>query len=165
MSRLAPVVLDNGTGYTKMGCVPPSPTLSGTLGSLVHNLASHSFAGNSDPSFVIPTCIATRGSPSSGSRGPAVPSKPSSLGSSSGHLSSKRGIEDLDFFIGDEALANSKTYAINYPIKHGQIDDWDHMERYWEQCIFKYLRAEPEDHHFLLVRPLSLPLEAPHRTR
>lgn len=34
------------------------------------------------------------------------------------------------------------------------IDNWDHMERYWEQTIFKYLRAEPEDHYFLLV---SLP--------
>ena len=25
------------------------------------------------------------------------------------------------------------------------------MERYMEQVIFKYLRAEPEDHYFLLV--------------
>ena len=25
------------------------------------------------------------------------------------------------------------------------------MERFWEQCIFKYLRAEPEDHYVLLV--------------
>ena len=31
------------------------------------------------------------------------------------------------------------------------IDNWDHMERFWEQSIFKYLRAEPEDHHVLLV--------------
>jgi len=119
----------------------------------------HSFAGNSDPSFVIPTCIASRNSGASGSRGPAVPSKPSGLGSS-GHLSSKRGIDDLDFYIGDEALANSKTYNLNYPIKHGQIEDWDQMERYWEQCIFKYLRAEPEDHHFLLV---SYPLTSLYR--
>jgi actin-related protein 3 len=37
------------------------------------------------------------------------------------------------------------------------IENWDHMERYWEQCIFKYLRAEPEDHYFLLVRPRRLP--------
>ena len=22
-----------------------------------------------------------------------------------------------------------------------------------EQCIFKYLRAEPEDHHFLMTEP------------
>ena len=25
------------------------------------------------------------------------------------------------------------------------------MERFYEQVIFKYLRAEPEDHYFLLV--------------
>src|SRR5688572_20117948 len=78
----------------------------------------HSFAGNSDPSLyvflhptlhtlthiqsVYPTAIAVRGSANQGSRAPAVPAKP-------GHLASKRGVEDLDFFIGDEALANAKT--------------------------------------------------------
>ncbi|KAJ7034966.1 actin-related protein Arp3 [Mycena alexandri] len=130
MSVLAPIICDNGTGYSKVG-----------------------FAGNSDPSFVFPTAIATRGSASQQSNAPAVPSKP-------GHLASKRGVEDLDFFIGDEALANAKTpgYGVHYPIRHGMIDNWDHMERYWEQTIFKYLRAEPEDHYFLLTEP---PLNAP----
>ncbi len=90
------------------------------------------FAGNNEPQFILPTCIAT-----------AVANKTSSV--------NKRGIEDLDFFIGDEALANAKTYNVHYPIKHGQIDNWDLMERYWEQSIFKYLKSEPEDHHFLLV--------------
>jgi actin-related protein len=32
------------------------------------------------------------------------------------------------------------------------VEDWDLMERFMEQVIFKYLRAEPEDHYFLLVR-------------
>jgi actin-related protein 3 len=38
----------------------------------------------------------------------------------------KRGTEDLDFFIGDEALAaaGGAGYGINYPIRHGQIDNW-----------------------------------------
>lgn len=31
------------------------------------------------------------------------------------------------------------------------IENWDHMERFWEQSIFKYLRAEPEDHYVCLV--------------
>ncbi|KAF9381296.1 Arp2/3 complex subunit, actin nucleation center, partial [Podila verticillata] len=116
------------------------------------------FAGNNDPSFIQPTVIATRDGGASSSA-PSVPSKPSFLNSSaSSNLASKRGIEDLDFFIGDEAVANSKTYALNYPIRHGQIDNWDHMERYWEQSIFKYLRCEPEDHYFLLTEP---PLNAP----
>ncbi|KAJ2694252.1 Arp2/3 complex subunit, actin nucleation center, partial [Coemansia spiralis] len=116
MTKLPPIVIDNGTGYTKMG-----------------------FAGNTDPQFVIPTAI---GLPNQSRYG----------------IASKRGIEDLDFHIGDEAVSNSKTYGLNYPIRHGQIDNWDHMERYWEQSIFKYMRCEPEDHYFLLTEP---PLNAP----
>ncbi|KAJ1950250.1 Arp2/3 complex subunit, actin nucleation center [Linderina macrospora] len=116
MSKLPPVVIDNGTGYTKMG-----------------------FAGNTDPQFVIPTVI-------------GLPNK-SRYG-----IASKRGIEDLDFHIGDEATKNSKAYGLDYPIRHGQIENWDHMERYWEQSIFKYMRCEPEDHYFLLTEP---PLNAP----
>jgi actin-related protein len=120
-----------------------------------------SFAGNSDPSFVFPTAIATRGTSGGGSASgpsitgrPSIPSKPGALSASS-NIATKRGIDDLDFFIGDEAIANSKTYNVNYPIRHGQIEDWDLMERFWQQTIFKYLRAEPEDHHVLLVGLLA----------
>lgn len=38
------------------------------------------------------------------------------------------------------------------------VEDWDLMEKFLEQCIFKYLRAEPEDHYFLLTEP---PLNTP----
>ncbi|CAI8040284.1 Actin-related protein 3, partial [Geodia barretti] len=62
-----------------------------------------------------------------------------------------------DFYIGDEADA-AVGYATKYPIRHGVVEDWDLMERFWEQCIFKYLRAEPEDHYFLLTEP---PLNTP----
>lgn len=43
-------------------------------------------------------------------------------------------------------------------MRHGLVEDWDLMERFLEQCIFKYLRAEPEDHFFLLTEP---PLNTP----
>lgn len=143
-SQTPAVVMDNGTGYSKLG-----------------------FAGNDSPSFVFPTAIATKGptggSGGSGSGRPAVASKPTFLtggAGPSGHLSGKRGTEDLDFFIGDEALAaaGGAGYGINYPIRHGQIDNWDLMERFWSNSIFKYLRVEPEDHHFLLTEP---PLNPP----
>lgn len=39
------------------------------------------------------------------------------------------------------------------------MEDWDLMERFMEQVIFKYLRAEPEDHYFLLVRGFETPPE------
>ncbi|KAL7665225.1 Actin-related protein 3 [[Candida] zeylanoides] len=122
------VVMDNGTGLTKLG-----------------------FAGNDSPSFVFPTAIATTKAGGSGS---------SSANAKSSFLSSKRGLEDLDFFIGDEALsaANGPSYNLSYPIRHGQIENWDHMERFWENSIFKYLRCEPEDHYFLMTEP---PLNPP----
>ena len=62
----------------------------------------------------------------------------------------------IDFYIGDEA--DRPGYGTMYPIRHGIVEDWDLMERFWEQCIFKYLRAEPEDHYFLLTEP---PLNTP----
>jgi actin-related protein len=31
----------------------------------------------------------------------------------------------------------------------------DLMERFWSNSIFKYLRVEPEDHHFLLTEPVG----------
>lgn len=67
------------------------------------------FAGNDAPSFVFPTAIATKsgvGSSTSTGRS-AVPNRPSYMASaagSGGNLAAKRGTEDLDFFIGDEAV-------------------------------------------------------------
>ncbi|CAM8919247.1 unnamed protein product [Rhodiola kirilowii] len=40
----------------------------------------------------------------------------------------------------------------------GRVDNWDAMERFWQQCIFEYLRCDPEDHYFLLTEsPLTAP--------
>jgi len=110
------VVIDNGTGYTKMG-----------------------YAGNPEPSYIVPTCIA------------AADDKGTNT------LSKKGKIDDLDFLIGDEALAQ-KQYSVNYPVRHGQVENWDHMERFWQRCIFQHLRCEPEEHYFCLTEP---PLNAP----
>ena len=92
-SPLPPIADDDtdahsGTGFSKLG-----------------------FAGNDSPSFVFPTAIATKGpagsSGGTGSGRPAVANKPTFLTGGAGpqgHLSMKRGTEDLDFFIGDEAI-------------------------------------------------------------
>lgn len=106
------------------------------------------FAGNDSPSFVFPTAIATS----------VYNTKNGKSSSQVGGI--KRGLEDLDFHIGDDALSASTgpNYSLLYPIRHGQIENWDHMERFWERSIFKYLRCEPEDHYFLLTEP---PLNPP----
>ncbi len=44
------------------------------------------------------------------------------------------------------------------PFDGGLTHGWqDHMERFWSNSIFKYLRVEPEDHHFLLTEPVRWP--------
>ncbi|XP_075495075.1 actin-related protein 3-like [Primulina tabacum] len=126
------VVIDNGTGYSKMG-----------------------FAGNVEPSFILPTVVAVNESFLN------QPRAASSKGSNWLAQHSAGVMADLDFNIGDEAFFRSKSnsiYNLSYPIKNGQVDNWDSMERFWQQCIFNYLRCNPEDHYFLLTEsPLTAP--------
>uniref|UniRef100_A0A669C0T6 Actin related protein 3 n=1 Tax=Oreochromis niloticus TaxID=8128 RepID=A0A669C0T6_ORENI len=125
--RLPACVVDCGTGYTKLG-----------------------YAGNTEPQFIMPSCIAIKESAKVGDQA---------------QRRMMKGVDDLDFFIGDEAI-DKPSYATKWPIRHGIVEDWDLMERFMEQIIFKYLRAEPEDHYFLLVRrQLSAPEKRPIRHR
>jgi len=101
------------------------------------------YAGNKEPQFIMPSAIAVKETAKVGD---------------DAQRRLTRGMEDLDFFIGDEAMEQKTPYAVKYPVRHGLVEDWDLMERYLEQCIFKYLRAEPEDHFFLLTEP---PLNTP----
>ena len=112
------------------------------------------FAGNVEPSFIVPTVVAVNES--------FINQPRSSVKSSNWLTQHSAGVmADLDFFIGDEALSRSRsttTYNLSYPIKRGQVDNWDAMERFWQQCIFNYLRCDPEDHYFLLTEsPLTAP--------
>lgn len=54
------------------------------------------------------------------------------------------------------ATARSTTgYAREGQPTMGCANVWqDLMERFWSNSIFKYLRVEPEDHHFLLTEPV-----------
>ncbi len=114
------------------------------------------YAGNEEPQFVIPTAIATgtdyadqRTAGGAGRRPSAAPKGGASSGAS------------YDFVIGEEALAvgsRTTSAAIHYPIRHGQVEDWDLMESYWQHCFFRHLRCDPEEHAVLLTEP---PMNAP----
>ncbi|CAE8644438.1 unnamed protein product [Polarella glacialis] len=117
MAKNPAVVIDIGSGYTKMG-----------------------FAGNIEPQFVIPTCVANSTKKAGGV-----------------HISQTQtmGIADADFYIGDEAYArkDSMGYLLSYPVSKGRIEHWDDMERYLQQAIFRNLRCIPEEHNFLMTEP------------
>jgi len=94
------------------------------------------FAGNWEPQYIIPTAVATN-----------------STGRSSGAFVG--GLEDLDYRIGNEAYdpAIMHTHAPHNPVSHGQIANWDIMEKLWHQSFYKYLRCDPEHHNLVLTEP------------
>jgi len=96
------------------------------------------YAGNTEPQFIFPSQVGIRESANVGGK-------------------VYQGLDDLDFHIGNEAVRPN--YASKWPLRHGIIEDWDLYERFMEQIIFKYLRAEPEDHYFLLTEPPMNPPE------
>lgn len=67
--------------------------------------------------------------------------------------------DQLDFYVGEEALKNAKTHDIIWPIQSGLITDWEVMEKYWHRCLFHYLRAEPDEHVVMLTEPPMNPPE------
>jgi len=109
-----PVVIDNGTGYTKMG-----------------------YAGNYEPNFIIPSFISTGVEKTGAARNP---------------------VQDLDFFIGPDAMEKRANYNLDYPIREGVVANWDNMEKYWQRCIYQFLSCDPEEHYMLLTEP---PLNTP----
>lgn len=114
------VVIDNGTGYTKMG-----------------------YAGNTEPSFDIPTLITDNGDQSA---------------KTAWTISNKKVTETLDFSIGEDARDMYRTHKVVNPIEGGIVRNWDLMEKFWHRSIFDYLRCDPQETVFVLTEP---PLNPP----
>uniref|UniRef100_H2XKR2 Actin-related protein 3 n=3 Tax=Ciona intestinalis TaxID=7719 RepID=H2XKR2_CIOIN len=78
------------------------------------------YAGNTEPQFIQPSSICVKESANVGNK-------------------VAKGVDDLDFYIGDD-VQDKPTYATKWPVRHGIVEDWDLMEKFMEQIIFKYLR-------------------------
>jgi actin-related protein 3 len=90
------------------------------------------YAGNYEPNFIIPSLIANVQETKGGK---------------------KDDVEDLDFYIGAEAAIKRHNYNVDYPIRHGVVENWDNMEKYWQRCLYQYLNCDPEEHYVLLTEP------------
>jgi hypothetical protein len=156
MSFKPAVVIDNGTGCVCSGlgwlgavrrgsCATQIdrerhrrgwPFVSGMgMASDAFALPSRSYtkmgyAGNNVPNYIVPSFIATHAEEKG---------------------KKKSDVHDLDFFIGEEAAVKRPNYNLDYPVRHGIVENWDNMEKYWQRCIYQYLRCDPEEHYFLLV--------------
>jgi len=114
MTSKPPIVIDNGTGYTKMG-----------------------YAGNTVPDYMVPTII-------------GMPEKKTGA--------KQNDTADLEFYIGNDAMDKRLNYTVSNCLEHGIIEDWDNIEKYWQRCLFQYMRCDPEEHYILLTEP---PLNPP----
>lgn len=70
------------------------------------------------PSFVIPTAI--------------------SFGEANGRTgaATSSSLDEGTTWIGDEATSQS-VHGVQYPIRHGVVDNWSNMERFWQQAIHR----------------------------
>jgi actin-related protein 3 len=96
------------------------------------------YSGNVEPQYIVPTAVAKQ--------------------ELFGAKQTQEGLSDLDFYIGNEAMSHASSHTVDYPIRHGLIENWDDMERLWQRCFFDYLRCEPEEHFVTLTEP---PLNTP----
>jgi len=98
------------------------------------------YAGNMDPAYIIPSAIADH--------------------VDKGTVQTSRlQYDQLDFFIGDDAIKNAQSHQLTYPIKSGLIKDWELMEKLWHRSIYSYLKCDPEEHVFILTEPPMNPPE------
>ena len=61
-------------------------------------------------------------------------------------------------YVGDLAKTRRGISHINYPIEHGIVTKWDHMERIWRHCFNRELRVDQEDHPVLLTDKPTNPM-------
>jgi len=61
------------------------------------------------------------------------------------------GTPDEEAYVGEVAQAKRGILKVNYPVDHGIVQDWDHMERIWHHTFFNHLRVRPQEHPVLLT--------------
>jgi len=54
-------------------------------------------------------------------------------------------------YVGDEAMSKRGVLTIKYPIEHGIVTNWDHMEKIWHHTFYNELRACPDEQPILLT--------------
>ncbi|XP_064347883.1 uncharacterized protein LOC105104566 [Camelus dromedarius] len=63
------------------------------------------------------------------------------------------GMEEEDWFIGDEVQKNRGKLNLQYPISRAAITNWDNMEKIWHHSFYKVLHVAPEQHPLMVTEP------------
>ena len=90
------------------------------------------FAGDDDPTAVVPSTVGCLR-----------------------YLSFFPGGPKIDNYVGDDAYSSLRILALNYPIKHGEIWNYNHMEDIWNHIFFKKLHVDPSEYTVILSTALK----------
>jgi hypothetical protein len=116
MELRTPVVIDVGTGSTKLGALPrthvPEHQVCSQRWHPTLIFTSSGFGGNLRPSYVFPTCVATKHQD----------------GASSQHSPS-------DFVVGPGSEHRTALYDVVNPVKRGTVVNWPEYEKLMFGCL------------------------------
>ena len=59
------------------------------------------------------------------------------------------GMGNKQLYVGDEAQAHRGILSLGYPVEHGIVTNWDHMEAVWHHTYYNELRVAPDEHPIL----------------
>ncbi|XP_020941112.1 actin-85C-like [Sus scrofa] len=68
------------------------------------------------------------------------------------------GMEEEDWFIGNEVQTNREKLNLLYPISRASVTNWDHMEKIWHHSFYQVLHVAPEQHPLMVTEPPLNPL-------
>ena len=58
-----------------------------------------------------------------------------------------------EYYVGEEAMNMRGVLKLLYPMEHGQVKDWEAMERLWHYTFYNELRVNSHEHPILLTEP------------
>lgn len=63
------------------------------------------------------------------------------------------GMDQKEFYVGNEAASKPNLLHISHPIVKGQIEDWNKMEQIWQYTYENELVVDPQEHTILVTEP------------
>ncbi|KAJ5068087.1 actin-7-related [Anaeramoeba ignava] len=76
-----------------------------------------------------------------------------------GYSDPTTGMQQNIFEVGDEAIAKSGMFKLEYPMEHGIVRNWDDMEKIWNYAFYNKLSINPQEHPVLINEPPLNPKE------
>ncbi|XP_058295811.1 actin isoform X1 [Hylobates moloch] len=63
------------------------------------------------------------------------------------------GMEEEDWFIGEEVQKRRGKLNVQYPISRATTTNWENMEKIWHHSFYQVLHVAPEQHPMLVTEP------------